>query len=415
MRYVSHMRSKASFIAVLVAALVLAALPAAAQQAPIRIGGLFPMTGDLSAFGEPFYNSALLAVMQINEQGGILGGRQLELVLADTQTNPTQGVAAAQRLVNVERVPAIIGAASSGVTIPVATSVAIPNQVVMISPASTSPLLTTLEDNDFIFRTVVSDAMQGIVLGKLAADLGYKRVATIYVNNPYGLGLAQAFEANFRQHGGTVTANVAFEQNQVSYRGELDQASRGNPEALLLIAYPENGITILRQAIEGGYFDKFLFTDGMQAPDIIDAIGDPLEGSWGTAPRSAETEATTLFNRYYEERFGEPPPMPFMYESYDAAFAIALAIEKAGEATGTAIRSALRDVTNPPGEIILPGEWAKAVELIRAGQDVQYVGASGPVDFDANGDVAVASIGIWTIRNGQIEFVGYEEARAEGF
>jgi len=107
----------------------------------------------------------------------------------------------------------------------------------------------------------------------------------------------------------------------------------------------------------------------MQAPDIIDAIGDPLEGSWGTAPRSAETEATALFNRYYEERFGEPPPMPFMYESYDAAFAIALAIEKAGEATGPAIRSALRDVANPPGEIILPGEWAKAVQLIRAGQE----------------------------------------------
>src|SRR5690606_7325357 len=107
--------------------------------------------------------------------------------------------------------------------------------------------------------------------------------------------------------------------------------------------------------------------------------------------------------------------MPFMYESYDAAFAIALAIEKAGEATGPAIRSALRAVTNPPAEIILPGRWAKAVQLIRPGQDVQYVGASGPVDFDANGDVAVASNGIWSIRNGQIEFVGYEEARAEGF
>ncbi len=415
MRKIRNLWSQAFLTLALVTALLVGALPALAQQAPVRIGGLFPMTGDLSAFGEPFYNSALLAVEQINQQGGILGGRVLELVLADTQTNPTQGVAAAQRLVNVERVPAIIGAASSGVTIPVATSVAIPNRVVMISPASTSPMLTSLEDDGYIFRTVVSDAMQGIVLGKLAADLGFRRVATIYVNNPYGLGLAQAFEANFRQHGGTVTANVPFEQNQVSYRGELDQASRGNPEALLLIAYPENGITILRQAIEGAYFDKFLFTDGMQAPDIIDAIGDPLEGSWGTAPRSAETPATALFNAFYQARFGEPPPMPFMYESYDAAFAIALAIEKAGEATGPAIRDALRSVTNPPGEIILPGEWAKAVQFIRAGQDIQYVGASGPVDFDANGDVAVASIGIWTIRNGQIEFVGYEEARAEGF
>ncbi|HEY8416396.1 MAG TPA: ABC transporter substrate-binding protein [Limnochordales bacterium] len=411
----SSLRSKATLTLACVLALLVAALPVAAQQAPVRIGALFPMTGDLSAFGEPFYNSALLAVTQINEQGGLLGGRPLELVLADSQTNPTQGVAAAQRLVNVERVPAIVGAAASGVTIPVATSVTVPNQVVLISPASTSPLVTTLEDNGFVFRTVVSDAMQGITLAKLAADLGYRRVATIYVNSPYGLGLAQAFETNFRQHGGTVTANVPFEQNQASYRGELDQASRGNPEALLLIAYPENGITILRQAIEGAYFDKFLFTDGMQAPDIIEAIGDALEGSWGTAPRSAATPATELFNAFYTARFGEPPPMPFMYESYDAVFALALAIEKAGEATGPAIRDALRDVVNPPGEMILPGEWAKAVNLLRAGQDIQYVGASGPVDFDANGDVAVASIGIWTIRNGQIEFVRFEEARAEGF
>ena len=415
MRKTSSPRSKATLTLAWMLALLVAALPVAAQQAPVRIGALFPMTGDLSAFGEPFYNSALLAVEQINAQGGILGGRPLELVLADTQTNPTQGVAAAQRLVNVERVPAIVGAAASGVTIPVATSVTVPNQVVLISPASTSPLVTTLDDNDFVFRTVVSDAMQGITLAKLAAELGYRRVATIYVNSPYGLGLAQAFESNFRQHGGTVTANVPFEQNQASYRGELDQASRGSPEALLLIAYPENGITILRQAVEGAYFDKFLFTDGMQAPDIIEAIGDPLEGSWGTAPRSAATPASDLFNDFYTARFGEPPPMPFMYESYDAVFALALAIEKAGEATGPAIRDALRAVVNPPGEVILPGEWTKAVNLIRDGQDVQYVGASGPVDFDANGDVAVASIGIWTIHNGQIEFVRYEEARAEGF
>src|SRR5690606_30996471 len=173
----------------------------------------------------------------------------------------------------------------------------------------------------------------------------------------YVVGHDKAYKDNFRRHVGSVTYIVHFEQNQVSYRGELDQASRGNPEALLLIAYPENGITILRQAIEGAYFDKFLFTDGMQAPDIIDAIGDPLEGSWGTAPRSSATPATELFNAFYTARFGEPPPMPFMYESYDAAFAIALAIEKAGEATGPAIRDALRSVTNPPGEIILPGEW----------------------------------------------------------
>src|SRR5690625_4006801 len=148
-------------LTVTVLLLAASAVPGFAQA--VRIGALFPMTGDLGAFGQPFFDSAMLALNQINAQGGVLGGRTLELVLADSQTNPVQGVAAAQRLVNVDRVPAMIGAASSGVTIPVATSVNIPNRVVQISMASTSPEITTLADDDFIFRTVASDTMQGLV------------------------------------------------------------------------------------------------------------------------------------------------------------------------------------------------------------------------------------------------------------
>lgn len=399
-----------------VALLLLAAgaVPGLAQ--PVRIGALFPMTGDLGAFGKPFYDSAMLAISQINAQGGVLGGRTLELVLADSQTNPVQGVAAAQRLVNVNRVPAIIGAASSGVTIPVATSVTIPSRVVQISMASTSPEITTLNDDDFIFRTVASDTMQGLVLGQLAKRLGYSRVAVMHVNNSYGLGLAQNFETSFVAEGGTVTARVPFDQEQVSYRGELDRAAVGNPEALVLISYPESGITILRQSLEGGYFDKFMFTEGMQAPEVVEALGEALEGAWGTGPYSAETEATERFRTAYEAIHGTQPATAFMYETYDAAFVIALAIEKAGEATGPAIRDAIRQVTNPPGEIILPGEWAKAVELIRQGADIQYVGASSPVIFDENGDIAVATIGIWTVEGGEIKVVDHQVVgEFEGF
>lgn len=394
----------------LIAAVVFGgAFAVGAQQGPVKIGGLFPMTGDLGPFGEPATQSTQLVINQVNAQGGILGGRQLTLVLADSQTNPVQGVASAQRLVNIEGVPVVIGAFSSGVTIPVATSVTAPNRVVQISPASTSPEITGLDDDDYMFRTVASDTMQGLVLGKLAARLGYTRVATIYVNNSYGLGLAENFALSFEAQGGTVTAQVAFDQEKASYRGELDRAARGNAEALLLISYPENGLTILRQSLEGGYFDKFLFTEGMQAPEVVDAIGEPLEGAWGTGPYSAETPSTNLFKAYYEAEHGVQPPTAFLYETYDAAFVAALAIEKAGTATpGPAIRDAIRQVANPPGEVILPGEWAKAVQLIREGKDIQYVGASGPVIFDENGDVAVATIGMWTVEDGEIKVVDFE-------
>src|SRR5690606_36016291 len=104
--------------------------------------------------------------------------------------------------------------------------------------------------------------------------LGYSRVAVMHVNNSYGLGLAQNFETSFVAEGGTVTARVPFDQEQVSYRGELDRAAVGNPEALVLISYPESGISILRQSLEGGYFDKFMFTEGMQAPEVVEALGE---------------------------------------------------------------------------------------------------------------------------------------------
>lgn len=399
-----------AWLVLLTLAVLLGGQGTAAAQEVVKIGALFPMTGDLGPFGEPATRSAQLVVDQVNTQGGILGGRQLTLVVADSQTLPVPGVAAAQRLVNIERVPVMLGAFSSGVTIPVATSVSAPNRVVQISPASTSPEITFLDDDDYMFRTVASDTMQGLVLGKLAARLGYERVAVIYVNNSYGLGLAENFAASFIEQGGTVTEMVAFDQEKASYRGELDRASRGNAEALLLISYPENGITILRQSLEGGYFDKFLFTEGMQAPEVVDAIGEPLEGAWGTGPYSAETPSTNLFKAYYEAAYGEQPPTAFLYETYDAAFVAALAIEKAGTAApGPAIRDAVRQVTNPPGEVILPGEWAKAVQLIREGKDIQYVGASSPVIFDENGDIAVATIGMWTVIDGEIHVVDFEE------
>lgn len=400
---------RSALLALLAVAVVVGGSFAVGAQEVVKIGGLFPMTGDLGPFGEPATQSVELVVSQVNEQGGILDGRRLQLVVADSQTNPVQGVASAQRLVNIERVPVVIGAYSSGVTIPVVNSVTAPNRVVQISPASTSPDITFLDDDDYMFRTVASDTMQGFVLGKLAARLGYERVAVIYVNNAYGLGLAENFALSFRDQGGTVTQMVAFDQEKASYRGELDWASVGNAEALLLISYPENGLTILRQSLEGGYFDKFLFTEGMQAPEVVDAIGEPLEGAWGTGPYSAETPSTALFTAHFEAKYGQLPPTAFMYEAYDAAFVAALAIEKAGTATpGPAIRDAIRQVANPPGEVILPGEWAKAVSLIREGKDIQYVGASSPVIFDENGDIAVATIGMWTVEGGEIKIVDFE-------
>ncbi len=376
---------------------MIAGLAVGGNAAAETLGALMPMTGDLQVYGETSLNGVIMAVEQVNEAGGV-NGNTLDLVVGDTQTNPQGGVDAAQKLVSVDGATVVVGALSSGVTIPIATSVTSVNGIPQISTASTSPVITTLDDNDFLFRSVPSDALQGVVLANVTKEAGHDSVGVLYINNDYGKGLAETFEANFD---GDVVS-LAYEPGQASYRGELREAAANDAEALILIGYPENGITILRQGLEEGYFDTFIFTDGMKAPEIIDAIGEPLNGSIGTTPQAvADSDGAVKFVELYEARFGELPPKPFIDSAYDAAMLAALAIEKAGSDDPTAIRDALRSVANPPGAEILPGEFAKAKELIAAGEDINYVGAAGSQNFDDNGDVS-GTFAFWGIEDGEI-------------
>ena len=371
----------------------------------VTLGALLPMTGDLQAYGQTSRNGIDLAAMEINKGGGVLG-QDLVIEVGDTQTKPQAGTDAAKKLVSIEGVSGIVGALSSGVTIPVARSVTSKEGVPQISGASTSPVITDLEDNDFMFRTVPSDAFQGKALAEVVAGDGLETVSIIYVNNDYGEGLADSFTEAFEGQGGSVHASEAYEKGNASYRGELSKLAGGDAEALVLVGYPENGTTILRQALEGGHFDRFVFTDGMKAPEIIEAVGaDALEGSYGTAPQAAtDTPAAKNFKSAYEAEYGELPPKPFIDTAYDATYVLALAAEAAGSNDPKAVRDSLRDVANPPGQEILPGEWAKARKLLADGEDIDYKGASGSVNFDDNGDVG-GSFAHWAIRDGKIETV----------
>lgn len=379
---------------------LMTAIPAFADD--VTIGALMPMTGDLQAYGETSLNGVMLAADEINAAGGVLGGT-LKVSVGDTQTNPQAGVDSAQKLANVEGVVGLVGALSSGVSIPVAKSVSSVVGVVQVSSASTSPAITKLEDNDFLFRTVPSDAFQGVALAEVVKENGLGNVATLYINNDYGEGLAGSFATAFDAAGGKVSQSLAYEPGNASYRGELSKAAGSGAEALVLIGYPENGITILKQSIEEGYFEKFVFTDGMKAPEIIDAIGAQyLDGSIGTSPEAvADSDAALRFKSAYESKHGEIPPKPFIDTAYDATILLALAIEKAGSTDRKAVRDALRSVANPPGERVLPGDFERAKELISGGKDVDFVGAAGSQNFDADGDVS-GTFAYWTIEKGEI-------------
>ncbi len=337
----------------------------------------------------PIVDGAQLALRHVNEQGGLLGGKNAVLVIGDTTcADATKASDAADRAVNVEKVVAIVGALCSGATISAANNAAIPGGVLMISPASTSPAITTLKDNDLLFRTAVSDAYQGEVLSRLIAAKGAKKVAITYVNNDYGKGLAEALAGAFPKDGGEVAISQAHEDGKADYRAELGALAASGVTDLVIIGYADgSGGTILRQALEGGDFQRFFSADGMVSDKIASELGSQLEGKLVmTKPGTPDIPGAASFNKLAKEA-GIKADGVFVANAYDAAFLIALAIQQAGSADRAAIAKAIRDVATAPGETILPGEWSKAVAAIKDGKGVNYEGATGNVDFDANGDV----------------------------
>ena len=336
----------------------------------------------------------------MNRAGGILD-LDVTIVVGDTQTSSRAGVAAAKNLVSEQKVTGIVGALSSGVTIAVAKSVTIPGQVLQISSASTSPEISRLKDQDFIFRTAAKDAGQGVALARLFAQKSVRKIAVIYIDNAYGRNLNAVFSRSYK---GSITQAIAYNPLDNSYRAELKKAAKGGADRLLLIAYPKQGTVILNQAIKGNYFKTFAFADGMKNPAIVKAVGaEYLNGSFATAPRTIGTGAKP-FRRIYRTKFGALPPLPYIDTAYDAAMLIGLSALMSGKFEAKAMRQNLRMISNPPGSEILPGEFRKAKKLIKAGKQINYTGASGSLDMDEFGDVS-SSFVHWEIQRGKIVIV----------
>ena len=386
-------------ICVLAIGLMLGLSINAAGAETIKIGALMTLTGALGPYGPSIANGAQMAVDYINAAGGVLG-KQLELIIRDTATSPDVGRDAASKLVELDKVPAIVGALSSGVAL-AASSVTIPAEVVLISPASTAPSIPALDDNDYVFRTVVSDEVQGVVMGRLAIMLNYSKVSVVYVNNDYGKGLADTFSNTFEALGGKVLTTVPYEENKPSYRGEVTALMVGDPDAIVMISYPVDGNKVIVEAVEAGYQSAFLMPDGMKGEGVApgpacseDTGTGPIEGSYGTV--AAPGFKAAQFEADYDAGGYGPSTVPYHDKAYDAVMLIALAMVKAGEATGPAIRDNLRAVGNAPGEVVYYNEWDKAVSLISEGKDINYQGAGGFVDFKHDGDVQ-GDIEIWKI------------------
>jgi len=379
------MQKMKSTFSVAVAASVLAiAAPALAQE--VKLGFIGGFTGPIESLTPPIFDGAELVVEQVNAQGGILDGQTLTLVSADGACDATAAAAAADRVINTENVTAVVGALCTGETIGAFNGSGLPGNVVFVSPASSAPAITTVEDNDLLYRTTPSDALQGVKMADLLLARGVQDIAITYVNNDYGVGLAEALQAAFEEGGGTVVANVAHEEGKADYRAELGNLI--GSQNLVILAYANaSGQTILRQAVESGNFTTYVGGDGMVGSDLLTGIdAASVEGMIATRAGAPSGEATDIYNQLATEA-GIEANATYAPQAYDAAFLLALAIEQNGSADREGLSQALRAVASAPGEVILPGEWEKAKELIAAGTDINYEGAGGPLDFDEAGDV----------------------------
>lgn len=374
----------------ILAGVALAAMTVSAN-AEVKVGVPLGLTGPIPDLVAPMAQAVDLAVKHINEQGGMFaGGEEFVAISADSACDPVAAVDAVTKLINVSLVSAIIGPVCSGATIAQAESVSIPAGVVTLSVSASSPAISTMETGtDLVFRAAASDAYQGVALAELAVAKGITDMAISYANDDYNAAIAAVFAEAFVAAGGTVTANEAHEPSKASYRSEVATLGATSDNLALFAYYGSGGITLMRNALETGAFDTFIGADGMLSDEVIEQLGaENLAGA--TFTTSASDPSTDAFGAWKSlaDAAGVPASDPFVPNSYDSIMMIAMAIEKAGSGDRDGISAALRAIANAPGEIILPGEFAKAKEILAAGGDIHYIGAAGPQDFDANGDVA---------------------------
>jgi ABC-type branched-subunit amino acid transport system substrate-binding protein len=390
----------------------------ASRKGSLVIGNLVDTSGPMAEFGDAYRKAAELAAQHITEAGGA----PVTIVHRDTGSDPTMGVAAARELVQTENVAAIVGARSGDVTIAVAESVTVPEEILLISPSTTSVALTGLEDKDFVFRTVVSNTGQGTVLATVATGEDHETAGVLHINDPYGQGLADQFTEVFEILGGKVTGRASHDGGQESYSAELRQAIAEDPDVLVAIGYPEQAEVYLSELVQIGYTGKLLLADAAKSSEMVKAVGgDALEGTLGTNFGSRENRSLKAFNTAYWDAFSEVPAAPFLAQTYDTVVLIALAAAKAGTIDDSkAIRNALREVATGPGTEVTgePEGIKEALKLISDGKDIDYEGVTGSMEFNENGDVN-GTIEIWKIEGGQIVSTGrfefpYVPARSKG-
>ena len=316
-------------------------LSSAIAKEPVVIGSISPLTGTNAVQGTDMKNGEQIAMEEVNAAGGVLG-RPLKILFEDTESRPKGGIDAAHKLVEVNKVPVIVGAYSSGISLPTGEYTNA-QKVVQIGVASTSPGLRKI--GPYYFNAIGLDEVIGTELAKFAMeDSGAKRFASITVNNPFGIGIEIWSKAYVEQHGGEVVTLVRYDERKPDYRAEIERLFSKKPEAIFFTAYGTESKLILKQAYEMGLKPSKGWWADYLTMWVNEVIPETAEGIKGL-------ECGIGFGRYdhyrdaYVKRFGKEPMTAFGAYGYDAVWLAALAINFANSTKSDDIRKTLFPVS----------------------------------------------------------------------
>ena len=307
----------------------------------IKIGAIGPLSGAASTYGTSVKDGATLLEKEVNDAGGI-NGKQIKFVFEDDQADPNSAMQAFNKLVDDEKVCAILGGVTSGATLAIAPN-ATSKKIPMITPTGTEPTITKT-GGEYMFRGCFIDSFQGEVLGQYATETLKKKTASVLYNagSDYSKGIADSFKTKFEAEGGTVTEFLTYNDKDTDFKAQLTKIKSSAPDVLVLPDYYNVVGLIAKQARGIGIESQFLGGDGWESEDLVKIGGDAVNGAlYINHYYSGDTDvAVKDFVDSYKKDYNKEPDA-FAALSYDTAKILVKAIEKANSTDGDAIKTAL--------------------------------------------------------------------------
>ena len=353
---------------------------AAAESGPIPLGAITPQTGAGGSYGPPMMKVLQAVVDEVNAAGGVLG-RKLSLTNEDDETNPDAGVRAARKLIDVNKVCAVMGTWASAVTTAVAPLCW--ESKTMLFTTSGADSITKLPHGGYIIRTQPNTQLQSARAGEFLLQQGAKRVFGLSAQTPFAVDSYNALGAALQKGGAEVAGDVVYDATKTSYRSEVDAALRAKPDTVFLNSYTPDLIVLMRELYRAGFDGRKLTLGYAANAKLLDALPpDVTEGLMSYAP--SPDPGSPAYARVKAILGAEPDP--YSCQVYDHISLVALSIAAAGEASGAAIHDAVRRVSQGDGQPV--SSAVDGLKLIATGKAVNYDGASGPCDFLPSGDIA---------------------------